>query len=188
MKVTIPVARVGGRALALGALAAVFVAVSLGLPEPASAAYTARVDAGTLRLTGDGAGEKLFLAPQGGVLLDVDVGGDGTIEHSFDRSLFTAIEVEAGGGDDEVRVIGSLSDEAITLDGGTGADILFGGDGDDTLIGGAGDDDVTGGAGTDHAVLGGGADVFHWSPGDDNDRVDGDGGDDELDFNGANVG
>ncbi len=99
---------------------------------------------------------------------------------AFDRSTFTAIDVNAGGGDDEVRIDqsgGSFTDELVTMNGGAGADTLrrrlrrrrrcsaaavttssYGGDGDD------------------QADLGGGDDRFQWEPGDDNDTVDGHGG------------
>jgi Ca2+-binding RTX toxin-like protein len=123
--------------------------------------------------------------------LQLDAGEDGTVDFSFDRSTFTAIDVQAGGGDDEVRVddsFGSFADEALTIDGGSGNDTLIGGDGGDVLIGGNGNDTVTGGRGTDTAVLGSGADSFTWNPGDESDTIEGQSGNDTLDFNGSNAG
>ena len=113
-----------------------------------------------------------------------------TVDFSFDRSTFTAINVQAGGGDDEVRVddsFGSFADDALTIDGGAGNDTLIGGDGNDILIGGAGNDTVIGGRGSDVALLGSGADSFTWNPGDGSDTIEGQGGNDALDFNGSNA-
>src|SRR5262249_54762714 len=53
-----------------------------------------------------------------------------------------------------------------------------GGDGNDTIIGGRGNDVLIGGAGDD---------VFVWNPGDGSDTVEGQGGYDTLQFNGADV-
>jgi RTX calcium-binding nonapeptide repeat (4 copies) len=75
----------------------------------------------------------------------------------------------------------------LTLDGGDGNDTLLGGDGNDTLLGGKGDDFVDGNRGADQALPGAGDDRFQWDPGDGSDLVEGQGGHDQLDFNGANV-
>ena len=103
---------------------------------PAWASYTAQIVGGTLQVTGNGASDKLSLRLQFGVptVLEVDVGDNGTADASFDRSLFTAISVSAGGGNDRVRidqVNGAFTDEAVTIDGGPGNDTLLGGDGAD---------------------------------------------------------
>jgi predicted ester cyclase len=178
----------GRRALALGALAGAFLAAMLAA-GPASAATTARVQANTLRITGDGAGDKLLLGLQPGSAI-VDLGEDGTIDFTFDRSTFTAIDVNAGGGDDEVRIqqLGGTITEAITVNGGAGDDRLIGSAAPETFLGGTGDDFVDGNIGADTASLGGGADHFQWDPGDGSDTVDGQGGEDQLDFNGSNIG
>ena len=112
----------GRRALALSVLTGAFVAAMLGFAaHPAQAAYTAKVQAGTLKVTGDAASDKLVAAPPAGspTTLQLDVGEDGTADFSFDRNTFTAIDVTAGGGDDEVRVDqsgGAFTDEAITIE------------------------------------------------------------------------
>ncbi len=184
----------GRRALALSVLTGAFVAAMLGFAaHPAQAAYTAKVQAGTLKVTGDAASDKLSLHLQGGspTILQLDVGEDGTADFSFDRNTFTAIDVTADGGDDEVRIDqggGAFTDEAITINGGAGQDTLIGGSGAETFIGGAGDDFVDGNIGADTASLGSGADVFQWDPGDGSDVVDGQGGSDTLEFNGSNIG
>jgi Ca2+-binding RTX toxin-like protein len=67
---------------------------------------------------------------------------------------------------------------ALTLDGGAGADTLLGSQGNDVIIGGQGND---------VALMGAGDDVFVWNPGDGSDVVEGQGGFDTLQFNGANI-
>ncbi len=182
------------RALHGGAALGVSVAALLSFSAtPALASYTAGVQGGTLQISGDGASDKLALrlSPTDPGTLQLDVGEDGTVDFSFDRSTFTAIDVQAGDGDDEVRVdnsFGSFADEAVTIDGGSGNDTLIGGDGSDVLVGGTGNDTVIGGRGTDTALLGSGVDSFTWNPGDGSDTIEGQGGNDTLDFNGANVG
>jgi hypothetical protein len=125
---TTPPLRGRRRALATGLLAGAFLAVTFAVgAHPAQAAYTARVQAGTLTLTGDAADDKLALRLRAAApgTLEVDVGDDGTADFSFDRSAFTAIDVEAGPGDDTVRVDqsgGAFTDEAVTMNGGAGND------------------------------------------------------------------
>ncbi|HYA08527.1 MAG TPA: calcium-binding protein, partial [Gaiellaceae bacterium] len=183
--------RAGRRALVVNALAGAFFAAVLGFGAgTAHAAYTASVKAGVLQVNGNGASDKLAIRLGSPTTIQLDVGDDGTADFSFDRSLFTAIDVEAGGGDDQVRIDqsgGTFTDEAVTMNGGPGADTLLGGDGADLLLGGAGNDFVDGNRGSDTAFLGAGADHFQWDPGDGSDIVEGQGGDDQLDFNGANI-
>jgi Ca2+-binding RTX toxin-like protein len=62
-----------------------------------------------------------------------------------------------------------------------------GGDGNDVLIGSQGNDLVIGDRGNDVALMGAGDDTFVWNPGDGSDLVEGQGGHDTLQFNGANV-
>ena len=66
--------------------------------RPGATPPTRRGGAGTLTLTGNAASDKLVAAPRAGRTdtLQVDVGEDGTADFSFDRSTFTAIDVEAG--------------------------------------------------------------------------------------------
>jgi Ca2+-binding RTX toxin-like protein len=176
------------RLLVLGAVAAAVL-----VAEPAAASYTAQVEGDTLRVAGDAASDTLALRLASGApgTLELDVDADGTGEFAFDRSTFSRIEVRAGDGDDNVHVnqlFGAFTDEALTIDGGAGADTLIGGAGTETLIGGSGDDMVDGNLGIDFALLGSGNDTFNWDPGDSSDRVDGQGGSDVLQFNGSGVG
>jgi len=64
---------------------------------------------------------------------------------------------------------------------------LNGGDGDDFLIGGQGNDLLIGGRGTDTMLGGAGDDTFIWNPGDGNDVIEGQAGQDSMVFNGANI-
>jgi hypothetical protein len=159
---------------------------------------------GLLTVGGTNADDKITLRLQAGNV-QVDFGDDGTPEFSFSAADVTAIDVNAGNGDDTVRV-----DEAngaftipMAIDGGNGNDNLTGGSGDDTLVGGNGDDILNGGAGTDtleggngndtidgnkgnDPELGGnGDDTFVWNPGEGSDTIEGQNGSDTLLFNGA---
>ena len=182
-----------GKALTRSLVCAASVVAVLAFGSgPAWASYTAQIVGGTLQVTGNGASDKLSLRLQSGVptVLEVDVGDNGTADASFDRSLFTAIGVSAGGGNDRVRidqVNGAFTDEAVTIDGGPGNDTLLGGDGAEVFFGGPGDDFVDGNRGDDTAFLGEDDDTFHWDPGDANDTIEGQDGLDTLDFNGANI-
>ncbi len=177
----------------MGVLVAGLLAASLCIGAgDAMAAYKVKLDTGTLKITGDAASDKLVLRldPGSPTTLQLDVGADGTTDFSFDRSTFTTIVVEAGAGDDEVRVDqsgGTFVDESLTINGGDGADTLLGGAGVQTFLGGKGNDFVAGGDDNDRAFLGDGDDVFVWNPGDDSDVVEGQGGTDQLQFFGANV-
>ena len=178
------------RALMASAVSGACFTAMLGFAAgPAAAAYKAQVQAGTLQIVGDGASDKLELetAPDNPNILDLDVGEDGTIDFSFDRSTFSAINVQAGGGNDEIRVASGAQIGDVMFDGGAGDDTLIGGDGNDTLIGGPGNDTITGGRGSDTALMGAGNDTFVWNPGDASDTVEGQGGKDTLQFNGSNA-
>jgi Ca2+-binding RTX toxin-like protein len=167
-------------------------AAALGVAaDQAAASYSGQVVGGTFKITGNGASDKLVLIVEAGLPGNVlaDVGADGTIDFSLDRAEFTAVDVDAGGGDDEVRIqsLGGIADEPITVNGGTGNDTLTGGAGNDTLVGGSGNDSVTGGFGFDVVKGGGGNDTFTWNPGDRDDVVDGEAGSDTLAFHGSSI-
>jgi Ca2+-binding RTX toxin-like protein len=76
--------------------------------------------------------------------------------------------VNAGGGNDRVRVIGSVrvpvsvdcgaGDDVLA--GGLGSDMLYGGDGDDRLLAGGGHDLLAGGSGADRLLGGAGEDLL----------------------------
>lgn len=77
------------------------------------------------------------------------------------------VVVSGGGGDDVINA--SACAFSVSLDGGSGKDLLTGGSANDTLLGGSGNDTIHGGAGDD-LVNGMG----------DNDSLMGDAGNDEL--------
>src|SRR5215212_5962296 len=89
------------RALALAALTSVCLVAALGLATQASADSTARVQAGTLQITGDGAGDTLTLA-QGSTANALDVVVNSQLVSTFDHATFTAVAVDARGGNDTV--------------------------------------------------------------------------------------
>ena len=192
MNAMTPAPGLGRRALLVSALAGALFAALLAA-DSAHASYSGKVKSNKLVLVGNGESDQLVLRLRAGnpTILEVDVGADGTADFSFNRSRFRAIDVQARGGDDEVRIDqsnGAFPDELVTLDGGLGEDTLLGGIGEETLIGGAGDDFVDGQQGADTAFLGDGNDHFQWDPGDSNDVVEGQAGSDTLDFNGSNIG
>ena len=180
------------RRLGLAAGAAAMLAVGLAAASPAGAATSASVSNDTLTVNGDSGADRIALRLAAGAAgtLQVDFGDDGSAEHSFDRSTFSRIEVFTGSGHDQFRVDqanGAFTDEALTVDGGNGHDILDGGDGVELFIGGNGGDAVDGNRGNDTALLGNGRDIFRWDPGDGSDVVEGENGTDTLDFNGAGI-
>jgi Ca2+-binding RTX toxin-like protein len=146
---------------------------------------------GLLTVKGTDASEKIALRLQAGnaAILQVDVDDDGSAEFSFERAAITTIAVNAGDGDDVVRI--DESNGAVnagiptTLDGGDGNDTLGGGSGAESLLGGDGNDSIDGNGGADVAFMGDGDDTFVWDPGDGSDVVEGQDGADTMLFNGA---
>jgi Ca2+-binding RTX toxin-like protein len=107
---------------------------------------------------------------------------------SLDIGTTENLVVNMNGGDDVFTGSNGLAALiALTVDGGAGNDTITGGDGNDVLIGGDGNDVITGGRGNDIALMGAGDDTFVWNPGDASDTVEGQGGHDTLQFNGANI-
>jgi Ca2+-binding RTX toxin-like protein len=185
---------IGRRALAAAAAASACLAATLGLAADQAGAVSTRVkagvQAGTLEITGTARADNitLRLAPGAPTTLQVDVGGDGTADFSFETATFTAITVQARGGADTINGSAGLAPLGrLTIDGGRGNDTLLGGDGDDVLLGGQGNDTITGARGNDTSLLGAGDDRFTWNPGDGDDTVEGQAGNDVLGFNGANI-
>ena len=204
------------RPASLAGAAVLTVGLAVGLPTaPASAAglpsASAVINNNTLTVRGTNRDDAVVLglvSDAGGQHLSVDLGG-GSVPILFDRNLFTAIAVQLGSGDDSFSVIpdGGFLDtpDPITVDGGSGNDVLVGSFGDDTLSGGAGDDRITGqdgedlilggqgndtvngNRGNDIEILGAGDDTALWTPGEGSDAVDGGGGVDQLLFDGSNA-
>ena len=146
---------------------------------------------GLLTIEGTDASDTIALRLQAGRpdVLQVDVGDDGTAEFSFDLADIARIAVDAGAGDDLVRIdesngafTGSIP---TTIDGGDGNDTIAGGSGAETLLGGDGNDTIDGNGGSDVVFLGAGDDTFVWDPGDGSDTVEGQDGTDAMVFNGS---
>ena len=121
--------------------------------------------------------------------LQVDVGDDGSADFTVQRRRFDRIVVNAGDGNDQVRIDESNGAFTTTtptqINGQGGDDTLFGGSGAETLNGGDGNDVVDGNGGADNITLGSGDDRFVWDPGDGSDVVDGGDGHDAMAFNGS---
>ncbi len=163
------------------------------LGEAVTAGYKAQVKKGVLTIVGrdDDSRLTLRLRATDSTILEVDVGDDGVADFSFDRSQFASIVIDAGGGDDVIRMdesFGAFTDqEHVTIIGGPGNDTLIGGIGNETFFGGNGDDTTIPGRGNDLVFGGDGNDTIVWNPGDGSDVVEGEGGDDVLVFNGSNA-
>jgi Ca2+-binding RTX toxin-like protein len=156
-------------------------------------AARASLEHGLLSVEGTRADDKIALRLKSGDpnTLQVDFGDDGSAEFEFARMNVGAIAVEAGLGNDLIRIDesnGVFTDKIPTiLDGGPGDDTLVGGSGAETLIGGSGNDRIDGNKGNDRAAMGAGDDTFVWDPGDGSDTLDGQDGNDTMLFNGAAV-
>jgi Ca2+-binding RTX toxin-like protein len=173
------------------AVLAVAVAVaSLGGAASAQTAPPATVGAqiagDDLEITGTPAADAILLRLQANTpgIVEIVTGSTRFPAFRFRRADFTRIVVQAGGGDDVVRIDdgnGTFTDtELTTLDGGDGRDKLIGGGGPEVLAGGIGADTVDGNGAADVALLGPDDDTFTWSAGDGNDIVEGQGGADSA--------
>ena len=92
----------------------------------------------------------------------------------------------ANGGNDTISTSGNLAALiGLSINGGSGDDVILSGNGNEILIAGDGNDFVDGNQGNDFATLGAGNDVFQWDPGEANDTVEGDADSDTLLFNGS---
>jgi Ca2+-binding RTX toxin-like protein len=97
-----------------------------------------------------------------------------------------ALIINTLGGNDSVNAANLAANTAqLTIDGGTGNDIITGGAGNDSLLGGDGDDLITGGPGNDFVTMGAGQDIFQWNAGDGSDTVEGQDGNDAMVFSGS---
>ena len=145
----------------------------------------------TLTITGTTASDKLALRLRAGhpQTLQVDFGDDGRADFHIRRHRFDRIVVNAGNGNDAVRIDESNGAFTTTtptqINGQDGDDTLTGGSGAEALNGGDGNDTISGGPGADHIALGAGDDRFIWNPGDGSDVVDGSLGHDVMAFNGS---
>jgi Ca2+-binding RTX toxin-like protein len=161
--------------------------------QAAPPTYKVKVQHRTLNITAakQGGDLTLRLAPGAPQTLQVDVNGDGSADDAISRSRFDEIHVQAGTGDNHVRIDdsnGPFTDASpTTIDGGRGDDALVGGVGAETFHGGDGNDSVDAGRGSDTVDLGAGDDRFEWLPGQGSDTVDGAAGSDVMVFRGADA-
>jgi Ca2+-binding RTX toxin-like protein len=145
----------------------------------------------TLTITGTGGSDRLALRLRAGDprQLQVDVGDDGSAEFTVRRHRFDNIVINAGDGNDQVRIDeanGAFTTTTPTqINGQAGDDTLLGGSGGEALNGGDGNDVVDGNAGADLITLGSGDDRFVWDAGDGSDVIDGGNGHDTMAFNGS---
>ena len=174
--------------VAFAAASAVVVILLAMAPARVAAASTvgAAVVRGTLVVTGTPSANRIALRLSRTLpkRLQVDFGDNGSTDRSFALGSFAAIDVEAGGGNDRIRIDnrnGSFTKSKQTrINGGSGNDNLIGGDGRETLIGGDGNDVVDGNGGADVVSLGNGNDTLTWDAGDGSDVMRGGGGTDTL--------
>jgi Ca2+-binding RTX toxin-like protein len=147
-----------------------------------------------LTIVGTNASDKIALRLAAGSsdVLQVDVGDDGTADFAFHLEPVASIVVDAGAGDDLVRIDdmnGAFTNSIpTTIAGGDGNDTLLGGSGRELFLGGPGNDSIDGNGGNDIADLGAGDDTFVWDPGDGSDTIEGRDGNDTMVFNGAAAG
>lgn len=169
----------GRRATTFVVAASVALLGVIGLAETswAKGKVKATIVGDVLTLTGTNGPDVVALRLASGdpTMLQIDVGDNGKVEATFDRSAFAAIAADLLRGNDRLRVDevnGTFTDvELLTVVAGAGDDVLQGGSGDETFIGGPGRDTASGG---------GGDDVFQWDPGDGSDALDGDDGFDSV--------
>jgi len=174
-------------ATALAALTA-----SIAVPAVSAApAVRATIINGTLRVSGSPFADTIVLrlSATDPNQLQVDVDADGSADDTFDIDSFASIVVNAGRGNDSVRLDtanGPFTTAKPTIViGGRGDDNLVGGSGNELFFGGRGNDLVDGNGGTDTAFLGSGNDTFVWDPGDGSDTVEGGSGFDTHVFIGS---
>jgi hypothetical protein len=156
----------------------------LSLTGPAPVNVHGGDAADTLRYSGTPGGDTISSVANG-----LEVSTYGPDSARVDSTAVEKITMLGLAGEDTITAVGNLAAlTALTFDGGEDGDTLLGGNGADLLLGGAGPDHVDGNQGADTAFLGDGDDRFQWDPGDGNDTVEGQAGDDALDFNGSNIG
>ena len=168
-----------------------------GTPALAHAQVTAVVVGTELRVTGDGAANEIRLLNSiDSLRIEIWVGNAFLVDRQ--RSLFTTIRIDAGGGNDSVSIdetAGVFTDtEITTILGGDGHDTISGGTGAETIEGGAGNDQIDPGRGNDTVRGDAGQDVVVWSgglgflqPADGNDAIDGGDGFDTLTVTGTGL-
>ena len=106
---------------------------------------------GTLRITGSASADAILLT-QNRRILNITIGS--TALADFDFGIIRRIVIDAGAGDDSVRLQSASGKRPLKLDGirvfgGNGDDLIVGSNANDILAGELGDDFVSGGLGND---------------------------------------
>lgn len=127
---------------------------------------------GRMEIVAPGTGESVEFASPTASLTIALVGGNDVFSSTAIDSVFSgALTILAGDGNDNVTLGLNIG---VSVDGGTGDDVIIGGNGADSLQGSSGKDIINGGAGND--VVNGGA---------NDDRLTGGLGDDEINGQGS---
>ncbi len=179
--------RAGTPFLLAAAVGTAGLAAALGIGHHADAQELAggkvktKYDGSTLVVQGSSGNDAVTLRLKAGDpnTLVVEVPTNPASTQEFDRASFDAVRVVGGAGDDTLKIDeanGVFSDtEAVTFDGGAGADTLLGGSGPETLDAGPGDDFVYGFGGADRII---------WDAADGNDFIEGGADVDTVEANG----
>ncbi len=152
------------------AVAAVVAGALAGQASAAPGIKTPKLQGGVLTVEGTKDSDTIALRLRTGDPNTLQVDFDnGSAVFSFPRADVTKIDVNARGGDDNVRIDESngafTTTIPTTIDGGAGDDTLVGGSGAETLVGGPGSDSVDGNRGNDVAQLGRRRRHVHLGPG-----------------------
>ncbi len=123
----------------------------------------------------------------GGITGTIVAGLATIVNISTSEAANDRITINTLSGNDTVQATGLASGIiGLTLNGGSGDDILIGSGGADILNGDDDNDTLIGGPGSDSIFAGPGDDLFIWNPGDGSDLVEGGEGADTVEVNGAN--
>lgn len=154
----------------------------------AATSITASLAGGILKVEGTtGADQVTLRQSDGNISIALrKITWNGASVDSVPASQVNDISVSGLGGDDTLRVEGSITKRSFlyggagndTLQSGNGRGILYGNDGNDVLVGAAADDLLYGGAGNDKLYGSRGADMLYGEAG--NDYLDGGAGSDYL--------
>jgi hypothetical protein len=155
-----------------------------GITGLASPGVDGGADVDSTHVEGTKAADTIQVVPNGTLAAVLGPSASGAVVNSAAEQLVVS---GLGGSDTIVGANGLALITSLVIDGGKNNDTLLGGDGGDLFIGGLGNDFVDGNRGDDLALMSEGNDTFHWDPGDGSDTVEGQSGDDVLDFNGANI-
>lgn len=195
-------ARAGLRVFSALMASAALIGTFAAQAEDVLAAKTvqATLDGQTLTVTGTSAGDIFSVRLRAGdpQVIEVDAGMDGTADFDFPRAQVSGIVINGAAGNDEIVIDdanGAFTDSIpTTINGASGADVIYGGAGGEVINGGpdgdviyghGGADELAGDAGDDLVFGGDGGDRIAWSNGDGTDVNEGEAGVDVVVVNGG---